>query len=434
MTGIRLGVVLIAAALVVGPVCGTAAAADAANSPAALKEVKQELQRLRDQRSQDHKKIEALEQKIKQMEKSAAENAAKQKDVTAAIDRVLPELRAARSGTDRFIVTGYGYGMYHWSDEGDTNTFSAGLNPILLFRPADGVLFESELEVKLPDDAETEVNLEYAQADITLNDYATLVAGKTLLPFGDFIEHLHPAWINKLVSHPLPFREGDEGGILPFSDIGVQVRGAVPLGCGPGTNVDYTVYVANGPAFTSDDVGAGFDSNNVDQNRGKAYGARVGIQPFAVNKNLGRLHVGASTYNGQWRDEANGDDHWLTSWGVDAVYQLGLGELRGEYISIRRDMPTGISADNRQGWYLQGAYKLSSVGVPYLERTELVGRYSSQNQRAADEDLPTHPRQASVGLDYWLTPSVVGKMEYDRDMPQDMPDNDEIRLQIAVGF
>lgn len=429
MDRMRLGVVVITAGLLCGPVCGSAPAAAASDVPASLKEVRQELQRLREQRAQDRKKIEALEQKVESLEKSAAENEATQKEVKASVDRTLPELRALRPGTDRFILTGYGSAAYHWNGRGDTNSFVAGMNPILLYRPTDRVLFEAELEVKLPDDAETEVNLEYAQADITLTDYATLVAGKTLLPFGDFIEHVHPAWINKLVSHPLMFREGDEGGILPFSDLGVQLRGAVPLPYGLGTNVDYTVYVANGPAFTSDEVGAGFDANNVDMNRGKAFGARVGLQPFPIEKNWGRLHVGASTYNGTW----DSSSHWLTSWGLDAVYQKGPAELRGEYISVRRDMPTGIRTDKRDGWYLQGAYKLSSVGVPYLDRTELVARYASQNQHAA-EDIPAHPRQVSAGVDYWLTPSIVAKLEYDRDLPREVPDNNEIQAQLAVGF
>jgi hypothetical protein len=430
MDKMRLGVVVITVGLLCGPVCGSARAADASDVPASLKEVKQELQRLREQRAQDRKKMEALEQKVESMEKSAAANEAAQKEVKASVDRVLPDLRALRPGSDRFVLAGYGFAGYQWSDQGDTNSFVGGFNPIFLFRPTDRVLFEAELEVKLPDDAETEVNLEYAQADITLTDYATLVAGKTLLPFGDFIEHLHPAWINKLVSHPLPFREGDEGGILPFSDLGVQLRGAVPLPYGPGTSFDYTVYVANGPAFTSDALGAGFDANNVDRNHGKAYGARFGLQPFPIDKNWGRLHVGASTYNGTWDNSS----HWLTSWGLDGVYQKGLGELRGEYISVRRDMPMGIRTDKRDGWYVQGSYKLSSIGVPYLDRTELVTRYSSQNQHAADGDIAPHPRQVSLGVDYWLSPSIVAKLEYDRDMPRDFPDNNEIQAQLAVGF
>lgn len=405
--------------------------AAAQKTPTSLKDVRRELGQLREQREQDRQRIEELEKKLKTMEEAAAAKEAEQKKVTSTLDRVLPELRSLRPGGDRFLISGYGFGTYHWNDNANTNTFSAGFNPIFLFRPTDWILFESELEVALPEDEETEVNLEYAQADIALTDYATLVAGKSLLPFGDFIEHLHPPWINKLASHPLPFREADEGGLLPFSDIGAQLRGGIPLPYGPGTSVDYTVYIANGPRFESDEVGAGTASNNEDLNHGKAYGARLGLQPLPVDEEWGRLRFGASTYDGKW--DENGD-HWLTSWGLDAVYQRGPAEVRGEYLFTRREMPADEGDDKREGWYIQAAYKLAQVGVPYLERTELVARYSGQNQRAAEEGVAPHPRQVALGVDYWFTPSIVAKLEYDRDIPRDAPNNHEIRTQIAVGF
>jgi DNA-binding transcriptional MerR regulator len=421
---VRVGVAIAAVALL----CDTAVAQGKPSGAASLKEIRQELEQLREQRQQDRQRIEELEQKLKAMEESTSQQEANQKRL---VDRILPEMRSLLPGTDRFMLSGYGFATYHWNDNENSNSFSAGFNPIFLFRPTDWILFESELEVKLPEDAETEVNLEYGQADIFLTDYATLVAGKSLLPFGEFIERLHPAWVNKLVSHPLPFREADEGGVLPFSDIGAQLRGGVPLAYGLGTRVEYTVYVANGPRYESDEVGAPFTSNNVDINHGKAFGARLGLEPLPIDQNFGRLHLGVSTYDGTWDD---GGDLWLTSWGLDAAYQLGPAELRGEYVFTRRSMPQDVGDDKREGWYVQGAYKLAEVGVPYIERTELVVRYSGQNQLQAPEGFLPHPRQVALGIDYWFTPSVVWKLEYDRDLPRDAPDNNEIRTQIAVGF
>jgi hypothetical protein len=73
--------------------------------------------------------------------------------------------------------------------------------------------------------------------------------------------------------------------------------------------------------------------------------------------------------------------------------------------------------------------------VPYIDRVGLVARYSRQDRRAvtSDEFLP-HPRQVSVGFDYWLTSSVAFKFEYDRDIPESAPNNNEIHTQLAVGF
>jgi hypothetical protein len=49
-------------------------------------------------------------------------------------------------------------------------------------------------------------------------------------------------------------------------------------------------------------------------------------------------------------------------------------------------------------------------------------------------DFVPHPRQYSIGFDYWLTPSVAFKLEYDRDLPRGAPNDDEIHTQLAVGF
>ncbi len=402
-----------------------------AKADGSLHEVRRALEQLRREREQDRKRIEQIEKQLEAMEKAAAETKAEQKEAVSRADRLLSEVRALRPGSDRFLVTGYGFARYRWSDRTDENTFSAALNPIFLFRPFERVLFEAELEAMLPEEGESEISLEYAQADVELADFAMVAAGKMLLPFGEFIERLHPAWINKLVSHPLPFREPEEGGLLPFTEIGAQLRGGANLGYGPGATLEYAVYVANGPRFESDEVGAPFASNNADLNRGKGYGARVGVQPLPVDSGWGRLRLGASTWDGLW--DAAGD-HWLTSWGIDAVYQYDIAEVRGEYLFLRRDMPEEEAADRREGWYVQGSYKLSRIGVPHLDRLELVARYSGQNQRAAEGELDPHPRQFAFGVDYWLSPAVVWKIEYDRDMPRDATDSDAIQTQIAVGF
>jgi len=293
-------------------------------------------------------------------------------------------------------------------------------------------LFEAEPEFELRDDGGTEINLEYTQADIFLNDYVTAVGGKFLLPFGDFIQQLHPSWVNKLASNPLPFREAGEGGLLPFSDVGAQLRGGARLFGHEGVDIDYTVFVANGPRFESDELGATFTANNIDSNRGKGYGARLAVYPLPLAADLGRLKLGVSTFDGKWDDSGS---LWFTSWGVDTAYQLNELELRGEYLQTRREMPSDTGNDNREGWYVQAAYKLGKLPVPYLNRVEVVARHSGVNRRAVtDSELVPHPRQVAVGVDYWLTPSVVAKLEYDHELPRDAENDDALRAQIAVGF
>ena len=409
----------------------------AAEPVSEVKQLREEIRRLREENERNRQRTEQLERKVEELETKEEQ---KQKALEGTVAQEVEKQAATAPrrylerywGENRFVLTGWGAGSYEWHKNADTSTFTATIAPILLYRVTDRVLFEAEPEFELEDDGGTEVNLEYAQADIFLNDYTTLVGGKFLLPFGEFIQQLHPAWINKLVSFPLPFQEDEEGGLLPFSDLGVQVRGGTRLLGREGTNLDYTLFVSNGPRFESDEVGARFESNNVDPNRGKGFGARLGLSHQPATSRFGNFKLAASTFDGTWDEKS---DLWFTSWGVDALYRLEELELRGEYLQTRRDMPAPIARDRREGWYVQAAYKLARLQMPHLSRMELVARYSGLNQRAVtDEELLPHPRQVAFGLDYWLTPSVVGKLEYDRDLPRDAPNDDVVRGQIAVGF
>jgi len=403
-----------------------------------LQTLKAQLERDRTQMEQDRQRIEQLERQVGNVE---AKSEQKSKELEEKITKQTLNQPAFEQYLDRFAgehrlsLVGYGFAGFEWQERAHANTFMAGFEPIFLYRLSDRLLFEGDLELKL-EDTETSVDLEYAQADYLLNDYMTVVAGKFLLPFGEFIERQHQVWINKLVSRPLPFREGDEGGLLPFSELGVQLRGTVPLGYGEGTRAEYALYVTNGPRFASDERGALFETNNTDQNRAKGYGARLGVELLPYDAGLGRLRLGASTFDGQWDVQSN---PWFTSWGMDAVYQNGPLALRGEYLQTHRAMPTNIPDDKRAGWYIQASYRLQALAVPYLDHTELIVRYSGQNQNALTPDelaagFLRKPRLVAVGLDYWLAPSVVWKLEYDREVPAGVGDSNAVLTQFALGF
>lgn len=397
-----------------------------------VRSLREELTQLREESGS---RIRALEQRITELE--AERPRPPESSSTASTNAASPpgDRLQLRTLTNRVVITGWGAAGYDWQQESGDNTFGATAAPILLFRPIDRVLFEMEPEFELDSDGGTEVNLEYAQADVVVNDYATMVAGKFLLPFGTFIQQLHPAWINKLVSNPLPYLEGEEGGLIPFSDVGVQVRGGTGLFQSEGVDLGYTVFGSNGPRYEGDELGAPLVANNVDLNRGKAFGGRLSVHPFPLAKEIGRLEIGASTYNGIW-DEGN--DDWFRSWGLDLAYQLDTFELRGEYLQTRRSF-TDRRTDRRDGWYLQAAYKLSHVPVAPLDRMELVLRWSgiAQDAIADEEDAEERPgdfQQIALGLNYWLSPSVVGKLEYDFDYGHDATDDQIFRALIAVGF
>lgn len=156
---------------------------------------------------------------------------------------------------------------------------------------------------------------------------------------------------------------------------------------------------------------------------------------------LGRLKLGGSTYDGTW--DSNGA-HWFTSWGADLAYQLQELEVRGEYMQARRDAPAGGAIDRRTGWYAQGSYKLARLPLELLKRVEVVVRVAGADQPAAPVEAEqgeaaeapgtTRERQVALGVDYWISPSVVVKGEYDRDFPIGSVDSNALQASIAVGF
>lgn len=401
-----------------------------------VQRIEQELQQLQEENAKIRTQMEVLQQKLSDLQQQNNQKTTElEKKVKAVHDTAashVGETLDSYWGEHRFLVTGNANVQYHWAGHGEEHSFLAELEPLFLYRMSDRLLFEAELEVELPDDAETEVNLEYAHFSYLLNDYITILGGKYLLPFGEYNERIQPPWINKLVSNPLLFRH--EIGLIPFSEIGAQVRGGIPLS-NDGIDLEYALYVANGPRFTSEARGAALEAaNNVDFNKNKAIGGRIGFRPLPFSSNLGRLKLGASTYHGKWDDKG---DQWVHIWGVDSAYQTGPLELRGEYANMLRELPGGQSSEHREGWYVQAAYKLSQIALPFINRTELVFRYSQQRQpfdHDSEEREFVRGQQYSLGYNYWLTPSTVWKFEYDFDDKKGVRNNSELYTQFVVGF
>jgi hypothetical protein len=178
--------------------------------------------------------------------------------------------------------------------------------------------------------------------------------------------------------------------------------------------------------------------NNIQINtNGKAFGTRLRFYPFPLDTNLGRLELGASTYDGKW---LNG--HWFNAWGIDYAYLNGNLQTRGEYVQTYRQMPTGSGPDNRQGWYVQLGYFLQGIPLPQLpycmdeqfHKLELLARYSGVNQHAIVSDeissqpelgfsgspaiFSPHAREVALGIDYWIEPSIVWQTEFDLELPR----------------
>ncbi|NIN35901.1 MAG: hypothetical protein GWN45_08055 [Gammaproteobacteria bacterium] len=198
-------------------------------------------------------RIEALERELEEikgkLEEQAEESATKEE-----LEAVQEEVEVAKAEKDEWKyydskvhLAGYGAVGFVSEDGPANDRFNqVAFNPIFHYLYRDLIMLEAELEMAIEPDGETEVALEYMTVDWFINDYMALVAGKFLSPIGQFRQALHPAWVNKLPTAPSGF--GHEQA-APTADVGVQLRGGVPIFRGYG---NYAVFVTNGPELDED--------------------------------------------------------------------------------------------------------------------------------------------------------------------------------------
>ena len=320
-----------------------------------------------------------------------------------------------------------GYGAMGYADQKNSNgTFNTVMfNPIFHYQYKDLIFFETELETEVEPDGGTNVALEYANANLFINDYVSAFAGKFLSPVGYFFPNLHPAWINKFPSRPPGF--GVEGSAAPESDVGVGVRGGFNLGGKPKAN--YVFYAGNGPrlelsAMGDEIEGVEAEGSTSNPDNSLVYGGRFGFLPiphleFGISGAISKVAV----------DLPGEGKRDYSAAGADASWEYRGLSLRGEYIQQKVD-DLATSAAPQGGtwktWYAQAAYRFPKRGW------EPVLRYGDFNSPHADQSQ----RQWGLGLNYWFAPSAVGKIGYEFNSGETGTTNDDDRLmlQFAYGF
>lgn len=335
------------------------------------------------------------------------------------------QTEAQKIGTTNFLITGYGFAGYT-DTENSNSTFNAGFNPIFLWRIRENLLFEGELEVELKD-TDTEVALEFGQISYLLNDYITIGAGKFLNPSNYFIERLHPLWINKLPDQPITMRGNNR--IQASTQLGVQIRGGVPLGSARG---EYAFYASNGPDMASD--GSQRFKTFTDTNSNKAIGGRVGWLPFP---GLG-VGYGFEVSSVKDLDSASLDvvthaadfNYFLTS-----NYLLGNINVLAQFArrEVDRSSSPNLAFNNSSsGGYAQIAYRPILSSMQLIRDFESVFRYDWIN--LPDNATFTDEQRWTVGLNYWLSDRTMLKFAYRFDDRQGAVNNDALLFQLATGF
>lgn len=359
-------------------------------------------------------------------------------EVRQTVHDIQDQLKTVQPGSHQFLVTGNGFVQFE-DHRGDPSTFSAGINPIFLFRIGDRVFFESELEVEFESGDEgggTEVNLETANLNLIITDNLLIGGGRFKTPLGIFNDRLESKWINKLPDRPLPY--ADEVGIAQEASLGVYAKGAFrsPVG-----DFNYALYVANGPSLNVDGDNPGsLDFDNLeDANDNKAVGGRIGWIPLPY------LELG---YSFQWakvNPPGFEDVHAFTQ-AVDLSYVRSYPQIKGQ-IDFRAewvfsnvddatftidDTPTRFNNDRNAG-YVQIAYRPTLVEGKILKNTEFIFRYDRLNVSKSAPD-GGYDQRYTFGVDYWINPSTVVKVAYEIDDRQQGQNNDAFFIQGVMGF
>ena len=404
----------------------------------------------------------ALKARIEQLEKKQATQQSDADQSFDEMDKKIKDVKLATKpgipGTDHMLLTGYGSGTFQASRGGygpsqgilDTpapgdprpgrSAFTADFNPIFLWQVSDKILFESEFAVTLASGGATGLELEYAQASYVANDYMTFGLGKFLNPVNYFVDRLHPAWINLMPNRPLAVFDG----LLPEGIVGAQLHGGAPVGP---TKFQYSVFVGNAPSLDMQPVGDSHAGllNFGDQQFAYSHisvGGHVGFFPIPeleIGYGIQRADVGheGSGVGALWQSV---DVNYMR----DCYWLRGVVDLRGQWVWSNVDpytidpntglthLPAGLS-NNRNGGYVQLAYRPTKTENKILKNIELVARFDMLNQRKTP--IGFDEQRWSFGLDYWLGASTVAKFAYELDRQNGTGQNgDDFLFQYVIGF
>jgi len=353
-------------------------------------------------------------------------------DTTSTFDRQAEQNNPSnidmKPGKSKMMLRGYyhtGFENTTMGDESDNQFNFGNIAPILMYKQSDKLFFEAEFEGEF-EDGEFHWTVEYADVSYILNDYMTVRAGKFILPFGTFMEKLHPAWINRLATRPLGF---GHDGIAPSSDVGVELRGAFHTGS---IKLNYQAYVVNGPRLKTgmdepDEAGMLMFGMGAfgDNNNNKAFGGRLGVLPFTNSS----LELGFSGMTAKVGDkETIYEDVRANLYALDLNYVKNLNfiksvvDIKGQYNYSQVDDANYTVPDDTLGlyydfnnvstaYYAQVSIRPSMSGNNLLRKLELVGRYSVM-ETPEGSLWESNPTQTAIGLNYWIDWRTVLKFGY----------------------
>ncbi len=257
--------------------------------------------------------------------------------------------------------------------------------------------FFSELEVEHTvneDGAPGAVELEQAYIEHDINDKLTARGGLFLVPVGIMNEtHEPPTFYgverNPVETNIIPVTWWEGGlGLTARLGNGFTLDGAIHSGLKTKSADNYAVYegrlqvaeaLAKDPAYTARLKWTGVPGLEIAATLQYQANVAQGTDPNVGSAWLGETH---------------------------AIFNRGPFTLKALYAqwNLEGAGPAAVGANKQKGWYIEPSFKVN-------EQLGLFGRYNRWDNRAGD-NLDSQYSQWDVGVNYWLHPNVVVKLDY----------------------
>jgi hypothetical protein len=400
--------------------------------------------------STDQETIKALVQEVKELKARVAVLEAKQpqaeaapfpepgKAVPAEVPSV-PEQASARElgkfGLVRGIkMQGFGTVTYKANDAnpaeaasfgfraGSAGNFAVGdVDLFLTSQLTSKALVLSEISFSETPTQEFEVDVERMLLKYDPNDYLKMSFGRfhTATSYYNSIYH-HGNWLQTAADRPLVVEFSDHGGLVPSQAVGASFTGRIPSGSlGLNYIFEYGSASIIRPQINSPSAG------EIVEHNGNETTAGLFIKPDWLHG----LDVGGSFYHDRLNPEGSGVHIGESVGSVHAVYTTPRFEFLNEAFLIQHRVQETGKTFNTPAFYSLISQKIGARWRPYF-------RYQYANASPfsplfTDVGLRHGP---SVGLRFDFNDYIALKTQYDRTFRRQLPDINNLLLQLAFRF
>jgi len=116
------------------------------------------------------------------------------------------------------------------------------------------------------------------------------------------------------------------------------------------------------------------------------------------------------------------------AWETHAVYKKDKFQLRALYAgwNIDGEAVKTAGADKQNGYYLEPAYRFN-------DKWGAFARYESYDNKDGD-DVDSENVAKSIGVNYWIDPTVVAKIDFVSQSHQNAGDKEGINIGLGYSF